>query len=54
MYAGFLTRNGAAQARWVGFDPLSNAVNSPGEGMDLWILGVALAAAGELWGRASS
>ena len=51
MYAGFLTRNGAAQATWVGFDPLSNAVNSPGEGMDLWILGVALAAAGELlWG----
>jgi cytochrome c oxidase subunit I len=51
MYAGFLTRNGASQATWVGFDPLSDAVNSPGEGMDLWILGVALAAAGELlWG----
>jgi cytochrome c oxidase subunit I len=48
MYAGFLTRNGAAQATWVGFDPLSNAVHSPGEGMDLWILGVALATAGEL------
>ena len=51
MYAGFLTRNGAAAATWVGFDPLSNAVNSPGEGMDAWILGVALATAGELlWG----
>jgi cytochrome c oxidase subunit 1 len=51
MYAGFLTRNGASQATWVGFDPLSDAVNSPGEGMDLWILGVALATAGELlWG----
>jgi len=47
MYAGFLTRNGAAAATWVGFDPLSDAVNSPGEGMDLWILGVALAALGE-------
>jgi cytochrome c oxidase subunit I len=51
MYSGFLTRNGAAAATWGGFDPLSNAVNSPGEGMDLWILGVALATAGELlWG----
>src|SRR4051794_23942255 len=51
MYAGFLTRNGAAAATWVGFDPLADAVNSPGEGMDLWILGVALATAGELlWG----
>jgi cytochrome c oxidase subunit 1 len=51
MYAGFLTRNGAAAATWAGFDPLSNAVHSPGEGMDLWILGVALATAGELlWG----
>jgi cytochrome c oxidase subunit I len=48
MYAGFLTRNGAAAATWGGFDPLSNSVNSPGEGMDLWILGVALATAGEL------
>jgi len=51
MYGGFLTRGGAAQATWVGFDPLSNAVHSPGEGMDMWILGVALATAGELlWG----
>ena len=48
MYAGFLTRNGAAAATWAGFDPLSNTVHSPGEGMDLWILGVALATAGEL------
>jgi cytochrome c oxidase subunit 1 len=48
MYAGFLTRNGAAAATWGGFDPLSSSVNSPGEGMDLWILGVALATAGEL------
>src|SRR3954453_10152402 len=51
MYAGFLTRNGAAAATWGGFDPLADAINSPGEGMDLWILGVALATAGELlWG----
>jgi cytochrome c oxidase subunit 1 len=51
MYSGFLIRDGPAQATWVGFDPLSDAVNSPGQGMDLWILGVALATAGELlWG----
>jgi cytochrome c oxidase subunit 1 len=51
MYAGFLTRAGAASATWSGFDPLSNTVNSPGQGMDLWIFGVALATAGELiWG----
>jgi cytochrome c oxidase subunit 1 len=51
MYGGFLTRGGAAAATWVGFDPLSNAVHTPGTGMDLWIYGVALATAGELlWG----
>src|SRR3954453_23892874 len=51
MYAGFLTRGGAANATWVGFDPLSNTVHSPGTGMDLWIYGVLLATAGELiWG----
>jgi cytochrome c oxidase subunit 1 len=48
MYAGFLTRGGPAAATWVGFDPLSNAVHSPGEGMDYWIFGVFLATAGEL------
>jgi len=46
MYAGFLTKSGAAKATWVGFDPLSTAVHSPGRGMDYWILGVWLACAG--------
>jgi cytochrome c oxidase subunit I len=51
MYTGFLTRGGAANATWAGFDPLSNTVHSPGTGMDLWIFGVLLATAGELiWG----
>jgi cytochrome c oxidase subunit I len=51
MYAGFLTRGGAARATWSGFDPLSNTVHTPGNGMDLWIAGVVLATAGELiWG----
>jgi cytochrome c oxidase subunit 1 len=46
MYAGFLTKSGAAKATWVGFDPLATAVHSPGRGMDYWILGVWLACAG--------
>jgi cytochrome c oxidase subunit 1 len=48
MYTGFLTKYGAAQATWVGFDPLSTAVHSPGRGMDFWIFGVFLAVAGAL------
>jgi cytochrome c oxidase subunit 1 len=48
MWSGFLVAGGAAQATWVGFDPLSNAVHSPGKAMDAWIWGVVLASAGEL------
>jgi cytochrome c oxidase subunit I len=46
MCAGFFTTHGAARAGWTAFDPLSDSVNSPGTGMDLWIVGVTLAAAG--------
>jgi cytochrome c oxidase subunit I len=48
MYLGFFTVDGADKAGWTAFDPLSNAVNSPGIGMDFWIFGVALAAAGSV------
>jgi cytochrome c oxidase subunit 1 len=48
MWSGFVVAGGAAQATWVGFDPLSNAVHSPGKAMDAWIWGVVLASAGEL------
>jgi cytochrome c oxidase subunit 1 len=48
MWTGFLVQGGAAQVTWVGFDPLSDSVNSPGKATDLWIFGVALATAGEL------
>ena len=48
MWSGFLVAGGAATATWVGFDPLSNAVNSPGKAMDAWIWGVILASTGEL------
>src|SRR5207244_3508599 len=34
---GFLTPGGAADFGWTAYYPLSNAVNSPGTGGDLWI-----------------
>jgi cytochrome c oxidase subunit 1 len=37
MLLGFLTAGGAANFGWVGYAPLSNAVNTPGAGADLWI-----------------
>ncbi len=37
MLLGFLTASGAANFGWVGYAPLSNAINSPGAGADLWI-----------------
>jgi len=50
MWAGFLTSGGAAAASWWGFDPLSDAIHSPGSGVELWIFGVVLATAGQmLW-----
>ena len=40
--SGFLTTGGAAAAGWTAYPPLSGATFSPGAGMDLWIVGVAL------------
>ena len=37
MLLGFFTSGGAANFGWVGYAPLSNAVNAPGAGADLWI-----------------
>ena len=48
MYLGFFTTDGPGRAGWTAFDPLSDAVNTPGIGMDLWIFGVALVTAGEI------
>ncbi len=38
--SGFLTRDGAAAFGWFGYTPLSNAINSPGIGGDLWAMGL--------------
>ncbi|HET9893819.1 MAG TPA: cbb3-type cytochrome c oxidase subunit I [Streptosporangiaceae bacterium] len=42
---GFVSPNGAAVGWWA-YIPLSDTIYSPGTGMDLWIAGVFLAAAG--------
>jgi cytochrome c oxidase subunit 1 len=42
MIAGFLTVGGAADFGWVAYAPLSDAVNSPGAGPDMWIVAIAL------------
>jgi cytochrome c oxidase subunit 1 len=42
MMSGFLTVGGAADFGWVAYTPLSNAVNSPGAGPDLWIVSLIL------------
>ncbi|MGD0082859.1 MAG: cytochrome c oxidase subunit I [Acidimicrobiales bacterium] len=42
MIGGFLTVGGAADFGWVAYAPLSNAVNTPGAGPDMWIVAVAL------------
>jgi cytochrome c oxidase subunit 1 len=46
MWLGFLTRNGAGSAAWTAEYPQSDAVGTPGQGMDLWIAGAWLAALG--------
>ncbi|HEY5887218.1 MAG TPA: cytochrome c oxidase subunit I [Acidimicrobiales bacterium] len=42
MVSGFLTADGPADFGWFAYAPLSDSVNSPGLGGDLWIAGVLL------------
>ena len=48
--AGFLTPGGAADAGWTMYTPLTDGLNSPGAGTDLWIIGLALAGLGTILG----
>ncbi len=48
--AGFLTPGGAAAFGWFAYAPLSDAVNSPGAGGDLWIMGLWMAGLGTILG----
>ncbi len=47
---GFLTPDGAADIGWTFYAPLNNEVNSPSAGIDLWIMGLAVAGLGTILG----
>jgi cytochrome c oxidase subunit I len=47
---GFFTPGGAASFGWFAYAPLSNAVNSPEVGADMWFLGLALGGLGTILG----
>ncbi len=47
---GFLSPGGPAAAGWTSYAPLSDAVNSPGVGGDLWVFGLALSGFGTILG----
>jgi len=44
----FFTPGGAASFGWFAYQPLSNAVNSPEVGADLWLLGLAMGGLGTI------
>ncbi len=48
--SGFLSPSGAASSGWFMYAPLSDAVNSPGVGTDLWIMGLYMAGLGTILG----
>jgi cytochrome c oxidase subunit 1 len=47
---GFLTPGGAADFGWTAYTPLSDVVNSPGAGANLWIVGLAVSGLGTILG----
>jgi cytochrome c oxidase subunit I len=48
--AGFLSPSGAASFGWFAYAPLNDAVNSPGVGHDLWVMGLYMAGLGTILG----
>ena len=48
--SGFLSPSGAASFGWFAYAPLNDAVNSPGVGSDLWIMGFYIAGLGTILG----
>jgi cytochrome c oxidase subunit I len=48
MQQGWFASGGAGRAGWSSYAPMSDGTNTPGVGMDLWVIGVILAAAGML------
>jgi cytochrome c oxidase subunit 1 len=47
---GFLTPGGAAGFGWFAYAPLSNVINSPNVGSDLWIMGLVLSGLASILG----
>jgi cytochrome c oxidase subunit 1 len=47
-WTSWFPRNGAGAAAWTAEFPMSDSVNLPGAGMDLWIVGVSLATLGAI------
>ena len=47
---GFLTPGGAAGFGWFAYAPLSNVINSPNVGADLWILGLVMSGMASILG----
>ncbi len=47
---GFVTPGGAAAFGWTAYTPLSDSINSPGAGGDLWIMGLVLSGLGTILG----
>jgi cytochrome c oxidase subunit 1 len=46
LLSGFLTDGGAGRGGWTAYLPLSGEQGTPGPGMDMWVIGVLLAALG--------
>src|SRR5581483_10800379 len=47
---GWFTPNGAFDKGWYAYAPLTDMVNSPGTGTDLWIIGLAISGLGTILG----
>jgi cytochrome c oxidase subunit I len=48
--SGFITPGGAADFGWYAYSPLTDAINSPGFGADLWFVGLAVSGLGTILG----
>ena len=48
--AGFATPGGAADFGWFAYQPLSDVVNSPGAGADMWFVGLLISGLGTILG----
>ncbi len=48
--AGFITPNGPPDFGWTAYTPLSDSLNTPGTGADLWIIGLGIGGLGTILG----